>query len=64
VLANHYIPASFEFWPPLWLTRRAYDDVAARAADGRAMRFGFGDSVRPPPPPRIQLEDPPAAAAR
>ena len=34
VLANHYIPQSFQFWPPLWLTR-AYPDLKSRAADGK-----------------------------
>jgi hypothetical protein len=35
VLANHYIPKSFEFWPPLWLTRmHPAASADARAADG------------------------------
>ena len=33
VLANHYIPRSFSFWPPLWLTR-ANDGLEDRASDG------------------------------
>ena len=33
VLANHYIPRSFSFWPPLWLTR-AHDGLEDRASDG------------------------------
>lgn len=38
VLANHYIPKSFQFWPPLWLTRM-HVDRESRAADGKTTPF-------------------------
>ena len=78
MLANHYIPRSFSFWPPLWLTR-AHDDLDDRASDGAlpvtlaAAAAGLirsvvaGRAMRfgfDAGEPRIELADPPAGAAR